>query len=172
MLWPLVFVAVVGFCLSVYFHIDTFVRHRTVPEPLFFPLHIGIFVAWFPAMVAQRRLGNLQRKDFWKALMQGAPDWLRYLMYGFGAYAAVMDFMVFFVYSSARQQNDPVLTSRSFSATWMMFYLIGFVVLYGAARAQARAPKCLNGHPAAPGDLFCTRCGQPVRAQDSQASAR
>jgi hypothetical protein len=156
LLWPLVALAAVGFCVSVYFHIDTFLRHRAVPEPLFGLLHVGIFVVWFPAiLVAQKRFRTVQRKDLWKALLKGSPDWLRYVVYAFSAYTGVMDFLTFFVYSGSRRQDDPVLTSRGFSATWMMFYLIGLTILYGAARAVASGPKCLNGHPAASGDKFC-----------------
>jgi uncharacterized protein DUF3592 len=146
LLLPLIALAAVGFCVSVYFHIDTFLRHRAVPEPLFSLLHIGIFVVWFPAMLIAQKRGALQRKDFWKALLKDAPDWL-YLVYAFSAYTAVMDSLTFFVFSSSSRQTDPVLTSTGFSATWMMFYLIGFTILYGAARVAASGPKCLNGHP-------------------------
>jgi hypothetical protein len=46
-------------------------------------------------MVAQRQVGNLKRKDFWKVVLKGSSDWVRHLVYGFLAYA-VVNFMIFF----------------------------------------------------------------------------
>jgi len=47
------------------------------------------------SLVAQRQAGNLKRKDFWKIVLKGSPDWIRYLVYGFLGYA-VVNFMIFF----------------------------------------------------------------------------
>lgn len=58
---------------------------RVAPEFFFWLLHIGIFVVWIPAIfAAQRLVGNVSRKDFWKVVLIGSPDWMRYMVYGFG----------------------------------------------------------------------------------------
>ena len=58
-------------------------------------LHIGIFIVWIPAMlVAQSLVGTLNRKDLWKVLLKDSPDFLRYMVYGFGGYA-VVNFLLF-----------------------------------------------------------------------------
>jgi hypothetical protein len=68
-----------------------FFCHRTFPQSLgssrvapgafFWMLHVGIFVVWFPAvLVAQRLVGNLNRRDLWKVVLKGSPDWMRYLV--------------------------------------------------------------------------------------------
>jgi hypothetical protein len=52
-------------------------------------------VVWIPAvLVAQRLVGSTNRKDFWKVVLKGSPDWMRYMVYTFFAYAFV-NFLLF-----------------------------------------------------------------------------
>ena len=61
----------------------------------FWILHIGIFIVWLPAVLtAQRTVGNMNRSDFWKIVLKGSPDWMRYMVYGFMGYA-VVNFLLF-----------------------------------------------------------------------------
>jgi hypothetical protein len=97
--------------LSLWVHFAAVSGRRVAPAAFFWILHIGILVVWFPAvMVAQRQAGNLKRKDFWKVVLKGSPDWVRYLVYGFLAYA-VVKFMICFQTPSGHDDgaNPPAM---------------------------------------------------------------
>ncbi len=67
--WVFVGLSAVGFVLSLWVHFGAVAGGRVAPAPFFWILHMGIFVVWFPSvMVAQRQVGNLNRKDFWKVI--------------------------------------------------------------------------------------------------------
>jgi hypothetical protein len=87
LVWVFIGLSAVGFVLSLWIHFGAVAGRRVAPAEFFWILHIGIFAVWFPAvMVAQRQAGNLKRKDFWKIVLKGTPDWVRYLVYGFLGY--------------------------------------------------------------------------------------
>jgi hypothetical protein len=164
--WIFIVLSAVGFVLSLWVHFGAVADRRVAPASFFWILHMGIFVVWFPAvMVAQRQVGNLHRKDFWKVILTDSPDWVRYLIYGFLAYA-VINFMYFFTQAPTGHSEDadpPPMVWRGFSGHWMVFYLAALAILYStAARQNAETQRCTNGHPVQPSANFCSRCGQPV----------
>lgn len=78
-IWVFVGLSAIGLVVSLWVHIGALVG-RTVSSA-FWILHVGIFVVWFPSvLVAQRMVGNANRKDLWKVALKGAPDWMRYMM--------------------------------------------------------------------------------------------
>jgi hypothetical protein len=150
--------------LSLCVHIMSLTAKRPDQGVLgFILLHVGIFVVWFPAvLVAQKRVTGTARKDYWKAVLRGAPDWMRYMVYGFLFYA-MLNFMYFMSIAPEHSTGDPPPeTWRGFSGHWMAFYSAAMAILYAAARST-RSAKCLSGHAASVLDKFCTKCGQPVR---------
>jgi hypothetical protein len=71
----------IGLVVSFWVHLGAVMGRRVAPEALFWILHMGIFVVWIPAaFVAKARVGNVNRKDFWKVVLQGSPDWMRYIL--------------------------------------------------------------------------------------------
>jgi hypothetical protein len=71
-IWIFVWLSVIGLLVSLWVHVGA-VMGRTVPSA-FWVLHFGIFVVWFPAvLVAQRLVGNANRRDFWKAVLRDPP---------------------------------------------------------------------------------------------------
>jgi hypothetical protein len=118
--------------------------------------------------VAQRQAGNLKRKDFWKIVLKGLPDWIRYLVYGFLGYA-VVNFMIFFQAPTGSDggANPPAMVWRGFSGHWMVFYLAALAILYSAARQDGERVRCMNGHAVQTNANFCARCGQPVMRPSS-----
>ena len=127
-------------------------------------LHVGIFVVWFPAvLVAQRLVGNLNRRDLWKVVLKGSPDWMRYMVYAFFVYAFV-NFLFFMgkTASGSSGTNPPASVWRGFSGHWMAFYSAALAILYTGARAVDTSPRCGNGHLALPNSTYCPKCGQPV----------
>jgi Protein of unknown function (DUF3592) len=162
--WVFVGLSAVGLMLSLWVHGGALQGRRVAPEAFFWILHIGMFVVCFPALfVAKQRVGNLERKDFWKAVLQGSPGWMRYMVYGFLGYA-IVNFALFMlkVPAGGRGASPPVDEWRGFSGHWMAFYSAALAILYSAASEHQHAPRCVNGHPVPPNANFCTRCGQPV----------
>jgi hypothetical protein len=77
--WVFIGLSAVGLVLSLWVHFGAVAGHRVAPAAFFWILHMGIFFVWFPAvMVGQRQAGNLKRKDFWKIVLKGSPEWVRY----------------------------------------------------------------------------------------------
>jgi hypothetical protein len=161
-IWVFVGLSAVGLLVSLWVHIGA-IERRTVPSA-FWVLHVGIFVVWFPAvLVAQRLVGNANRKDFWKVALKGAPDWMHYMVYVFSAYEFV-NFMISMgqVSSGGRHPVASAADWRGFSGAWMLFYSAALAILYSAAKTTESSPRCANGHFASLTAIYCTRCGQPV----------
>ena len=161
-IWVFVALSAIGLVVSLWVHLGA-IMGRSVSS-FFWILHVGIFVLWLPAvLVAQRLVGNVNRKDFWKVILKGSPDWMRYMVYAFFAYALV-NFLLFMgkAPSGGSGVNPPASVWRGFSGHWMAFYSAALAVLYSAAHMADTAPRCANGHLASPNAVYCARCGQPV----------
>jgi hypothetical protein len=140
LLWPFVMLSAVGLGLSLWVHFGAVAGRKVAPESFFWMLHVGIFVVWFPAVfVANRRVGNQNRKDFWNAVFRGSPPWFKYTVYAFLGYA-VVNFLLFFS-QAPRETNPsgetPVIVWRGFSGHWMAFYSAALAILYSAVRSPS-----------------------------------
>jgi hypothetical protein len=163
-LWLFIGLSAIGFLLSLWVHLGALMGRRVAPEAFFWILHVGIFVVWFPAVyVAQRRVRNAKRRDYWKVVLRGCPDWLRYLVGGFFAYALV-NFMLFIAHAPSGQSggDPPGIIWRGFSGHWMVFYLTALAMLYSAIAEDGGGWRCPNGHPVRDGMMYCPECGQPL----------
>ena len=163
-LWVFVVLSAVGLVVSLWVHLGAVAGRRVAPKAFFWILHVGIFVVWFPAVfVAQKRVGNVQRKDYWKIVLNGSPDWMRYMVYGFFGYA-MLNFALFMskTPSGGGGANPPAVVWRGFSGHWMLFYSAALAILYSAAHANETGRRCVNGHPVLENATFCTQCGQAV----------
>lgn len=162
-LWVFVLISGIGLVVSLWVHLGAVMGRRVVPEAFFWMLHVGIFVVWFPTiLVAQRLVGNVNRKDLWKVVLKDSPGWMRYMVYGFFGYA-ILNFLFFMTKApSGSSGNPPAVVWRGFSGHWMAFYSAALAVLYSAAHTADTALRCVNGHLASPTAVYCARCGQPV----------
>jgi hypothetical protein len=145
-------------------HLGAVMGRRVAPGAIFWILHMGIFIVWLPAvLVAKQRVGSTRRKNFWKRVLQGSPEWMRYMVYGFVGYA-MLNFALFMLKAPAggTGPNPPAEVWRGFSGHWMAFYSAALAILYSAANENANGLRCLNGHPVSPGANYCERCGQPI----------
>jgi hypothetical protein len=164
LLWPFIALSAIGLVVSLWAHLGTLMGRRVAPEAFFWILHVGIFIVWFPAVVvAQRRIGGANRTDYWKVVLRGSPDWMRYMVYGFFAYA-IINFVLFMANapSGASGANPPANVWRGFSGHWMAFYSAALAIIYSAATANSTIRRCINGHPLPATANFCARCGQPA----------
>jgi hypothetical protein len=167
-LWLFVGLSVVGFVLSLWVHLGAVAGRRLAPAPFFWILHLGIFVVWFPAViVANRLVGNVNRKDSWKVILNGSPNWVRYLIYGFLGYAVINLMYVFYETKDGHDTGDnpPAVAWRGFSGHWMVFYLAALTILYTAAKRRTGSNRCVLGHRVGIGANFCPRCGQAAIRQ-------
>jgi hypothetical protein len=137
LLWPFIVLAAVGLVVSLWVHLGAVGGKRVAPETFFFMLHIGVFVVFAPAIfVAQRLVGNTARKDFWKAALRWSPNWMRYMVYGFGGYAFVnFALFIFRAPPHGGSGNPPAVVWRGFSGHWMVFYCASMAILYSAVNS-------------------------------------
>jgi len=125
-------------------------------------LFVGIFLVWFPTVLTMRKLGPaMQRMDGWKIALQGAPDWMRYLLYAVFAYGIGNFLLGFFGVFSTQGDNF----WRIGSSHAMIFYAAAWGV---ATAANAREDqdidwKCERGHEMSPTAKYCEECGAPAR---------
>jgi hypothetical protein len=164
-LWVFVGLSAVGLVLSLWVHLGAVAGRRVAPEEFFWMLHMGIFLVWFPAvLVAKERVRSLNRKDYWKVVLKGSPEWMRYMVYGFLGYAMINFTYFFFQVPTGKGEgaNLPAIVWRGFSGHWMAFYSAALAILYSVAKANTTARRCSNGHAIAPDANFCARCGQPA----------
>ena len=151
--------SIVGLVMSLCVHILALMG-RSMPAA-FWALHAGIFVVWFPAvLVAIRRAGKKRGRDLWKVVLNGAPTWMRYVLYALFAYP----FLGTVLFAANGSGNNSGMENpaewRGFSQVWMVFYFSAFAILYAALK-DAR-PHCVNGHVVSPDTVSCPRCGQAV----------
>jgi hypothetical protein len=79
LIWFFVFLSAIGLVVSLWIHLGAVMGRRVAPEAFFWMLGVGIFIVWLPAvLVAQRLVGSTNRRDFWKVVLKGSPDWMRY----------------------------------------------------------------------------------------------
>jgi hypothetical protein len=134
-------IAAVGFGVSLWVHIAALQGRRVLPEEFFWILHLGVFVVWFPAvLVSQRLVKGAKRKDFWKAALRGAPDWMRYAVYVIHIYAFV-GFVFFMLHTTNGNpaSKDFAWDWRDFSLAWMAFYAAAVAILYSAYKLDESA---------------------------------
>ena len=162
--WILIFICDIGFILSFWAHVGAVMARQVIPEIFFWILHVGIFVVWFPAvLIAKRRVGNLERRDFWKVILKGVPNWIRYCVYGVFCFGVIDGFIsVYKIWPDATGPISPINQWRFFSDIWMAFYAAAFAILFSAATVEGGGGCCVNGHPVSLGAKYCNRCGQPV----------
>jgi hypothetical protein len=106
-------------------------------------------------------------QNFWKVILKGSPNWVRYPIYGFFGYA-VINFIYFFYETKDGRDggdNPAAMVWRGFSGHWMVFYLAAFTILYTAEKRRTGSNRCVRGHRVGIGANFCPRCGQPAIRQ-------
>jgi len=125
-------------------------------------LFVGIFLVWFPTVLTMRKLGPaMQRMDGWKIALQGAPDWMRYLLYAVFAYGIGNFFLGFFGVFGIEGDNF----WRIGSSHAMIFYAAawGVATATNAREDQDIDWKCERGHEMSPTAKYCEECGAPAR---------
>jgi len=138
LLWPFIVLSAVGLGLSLWVHLGAVAGRRVAPEAFFWMLHVCIFVVWIPAVLVYiKRVGNTRRKEYWKLVLRGWPEWMRYMVSGFFGYA-VLNFAIFFFQTpqGGSGANPPAVVWRGFSGHWMAFYSAALAILYSAAASQ------------------------------------
>lgn len=176
---PFMALAALGFVISLAAHLIALTGHMPPVGEAIFVLHAGVFIVWLPAVLVSMRLNYAQRSRSrwpgwgnWKQTLAGCPPWMTYAAYGLFGYA----FLNFFLAIGSIDQHpfktgiDPQ-TVRAISGHWMLFYGLGFAILYSAFRQpwRLKTVKCPSGHPVAHSDKFCPTCGAAL--PDPAASA-
>ncbi len=138
-LQPLMYLALAGFLISLCINIACVFGKQLPPDVPFFIMHMGIFVVFFPAVwAAKKMLGSTARRDFWKVVMKNAPDFVRHIFYIIFAYEWLIWIGVlgFFRATSQRPPGGP--DWFVFSGTWMIFYYTSFAILLSARNSNSK----------------------------------
>jgi hypothetical protein len=162
---PLVFLAAVGFLLSVWVHVGALLGKIVAPSSFFWGLHVGIFVVFFPAVLVAKQIGmTSNRKDAWKIVLRFAPPWMLYVFYVLFPYAFFNFFRRFFTTAvSTHGHGDPSATEwRLFSGHWMLLYFCSLAILYSGFRSRTATGFCNNGHRFSSQYSKCPQCGEPT----------
>lgn len=129
-------VAALGFALSAAVHVASLMG---IVVPYAFCLHVGVFVVWLPAVLSARRGPGPSRGYYAvKAAFAGCPPWML-VAAGFLFVYALVNFFISDVPRGASSLSaSPPRALRAFSGHWMMFYGVGFAMLYSARRGGTR----------------------------------
>lgn len=142
LLWPLIMLSALGLVLSLWVHIGAIAGRKVVAEPMFAILHVGAIALWIPAvLVAKKRVGATQGRDYWKRVLTGTPDWMRYFVYIALGYA-VVNFLIFLPQAPPKgypSGQTPAIVWRGFSGHWMAFYSAALAILFAAANTPERS---------------------------------
>ncbi len=170
LLLPLMIYGACGLALSLAVHILSLFGVAPGGTALFTALHVGIFPLWIPVVFIARKMtgSGATRKDFWKAALSGCPPWMRYMTYGFFAYA-VLNFVIFTLLVSPHPPPKqagapPADVLHGFSGHWMAFYAAGLAIVTTAYRRGLSnlQRRCPFGHEVGWTDRFCPVCGSSV----------
>jgi hypothetical protein len=134
-----------GFILSLFVHILGLLNKAPFLGWFAMLLHLGIFVAFFGALVAFFRLRQSEGKDFWKRALRASPVWMRWVLLLFFIYAFA-NFFIFWnkLFNLGGKSSDDVMAIvlRGISGHWLFFYFALFIVFYSAM--QATQPTAMS----------------------------
>ena len=138
LLGPLAVTSLVGLVVSLCVHLGALLGQSPAAEWLFFTLHFGIFVVWFPAvLVVQKRVGHTSGRDVLKKALRGAPEGLRVMVYAFFAYA-FLNFALYCFRGWMRGSSSSMSSMdwRGFSGHWMAFYSAALAIFLAAIHSS------------------------------------
>ncbi|HEY0503406.1 MAG TPA: hypothetical protein VGD42_07915 [Lysobacter sp.] len=164
LLIPFLALAVLGLACSLVVHVMALAGVVPPGGDAVYVLHMGVFVVWIPTALVATRL-NQGRRGFasWRQMLAGCPVWMRYAAVVLFVYSLISFFLAMRGMSASQgpvQEPSPQ-TLRAFSGHWMLFYGLGFCVLFAAFRNpwMLRTAKCASGHKVMYTDRFCPTCG-------------
>ena len=74
-------------------------------------------------------------------VLRGSPEWMRYMVYGFGGYAMLKSaIFAFHAPQASRGANPPAVVWRDFSGHCMAFYSAALASLYAGAVGSEDQP--------------------------------
>ena len=127
-----------GFILSLFVHILGLLNKAPFLGWFAILLHLGIFIAFFGALVAFFRLRQSEGKDFWKRALRASPVWMRWVLLLFFIYAFA-NFLIFWNklsnLSGKSSGEIMAIVLRGISGHWLFFYFALFIVFYSAMQA-------------------------------------
>jgi hypothetical protein len=128
-------IAWVGLVLSITVHFASLLG----PEDIFFGidglvwiLHGGAILLGLPVILCLQRLtAGTKEKNFWKAVLENCPPWMRGMVVFFFFYG-IINFILFMSSSKGATSTHGTPTSifKGFSGHWMIFYSIEVAIFH------------------------------------------
>jgi hypothetical protein len=134
-------ISAIGLALSLYVHLAAIFELSTLPGPLFFVLHIGVFVVFIGAMLAVRPPDRTwARRATAVIAIRQSPRSIRFALYGLGCYAVVSLGLALVPELQKGDGNVPDVMLRAFSAVWMAAYSGALAIFFrrGATKATRK----------------------------------
>lgn len=159
-------IALFGFIVSLIAHLAGYagIGHPLGLDP--WPLHVGIFIVWLPAVLAAQKLSkDFPKKEQLKAILRGCPKWMRYMLFGLFYYAFLSFFAFFFTGISfifTGNHQSVASTVRGLSGHWLIFYFAAFAILQSYSRVSAddTVGHCKNQHVVESSNEYRPKCGE------------
>jgi hypothetical protein len=168
LLLPVIAYAAVGLVLSLFVHLLSFKGVALGGNTLVMGLHIGIFPLLFLVISLGKRRDGLRwgqsGEMHWKHLLVGCPAWMKYMTYGFFAYATV-NTAIFFIgtaFGPKPLHMPGAPPAAVWHGCWMTFYSAGLAIATSLYRRGWAPTRCPNGHVVRLDDRLCAACGAPV----------
>ena len=166
--------AAIGLAAAVTVHVLTFFPDKAIAtgnSPLFFAMHVGIFVVFVPFVLAQRELFGTTRPG-WRELLSIFPRWGQLLINFVTAYALVNFALFWFTERGTAEIRDAQFVlmdhgtfirtlneqeynlarshvTRGFSGHWIVFYLVPMLYFwFGKSGPQSETPRQLSSSDA------------------------
>jgi hypothetical protein len=168
LLQPLRIYAVCGFILGVTLHILAIAGLQPNNKVLLVGPGIAIFPLWLPVTHLSMRLTRgLSRKEAWKAMFSGCPEWMKSavnILYWYALVNFAVAIIIVFLFPAAAK-SSPGSAPRFFwilaSSYYMLFYFAGLAAL--TAVSERGMPTCPNGHSVSINDKYCPICGARIQ---------
>ncbi len=166
LLWSLIVFAGIGIILSLAAQLVTVLRLPNPPAGGFQVLVGGVFVVWFPAVLAASRLTRgASKRNLWQVALRGGPRWMQRAIQGTTAYAVLCFGLTFLLPLGGDTAGNVFWLGGG--AVIMAFYATGGGLLYSFVMADTRVVRCPNGHEVSPLAAYCEACGCSVESRDS-----
>jgi hypothetical protein len=151
---PLMVVALVGFLLSLFVYIESWMGK--IFGLGIFSLHVFMFLVFAPAVLIVVSIGKKtgNTKNIWKDIFGGLPPWVKYCAYGLFGLAMITSIL-------SGSHAKPV--TLGFASAWMIFYGLSFSIYWSAYNLKVQVLQaCSKGHLNSKRSMNCADCGRPL----------
>jgi hypothetical protein len=126
----LIILSSIGLVFSLIIHISTVFDWYQVPNPVIMILTAGILIVWLQSSKNLKLMHKANPDQHpWKTVFTLCPEWAKYLLYFFIAYA-ILNFAIMMSFEGGKGYVNFKVSQNKLSGLsgfWMVFYIAGFI---------------------------------------------